>query len=395
MKNIIKRIIPVSFLLLSAINLQGCAEKYSEDSYLIRQEKGSKVYSFADTYQNHSAKDYYCYRSLEGETMVMDYESMKNASLCSKPNCNHSGDACIVHRLNGDNPMFGENCAYYFVDDKPDIIYDNDEKKQKLKLGSSLCCYDFQTNNEKKLAHVDASVSDMCYGWMLYGETIYYIENIYGVNRDEAGNVLSYGNTGGTLSLHALRLSDLQNEKLCDLYDVDKLTQYYPLTPNSGEVYMKGLFENKIYFNVCFVDDADGQNNPKYRVYPTYYDLNDGTYHGTPEDYGNIDFSSVTYCSEDYLVICKEGQAHVWERGNNQAIVLMDERFDQDTFSLTAFDGMLFCFDCAFDLNTKEDRKMPKLQGKSVVAKYGDSYIISDYGMQENFEKIPAEELLK
>lgn len=47
-----------------------------------------------------------------------------------------------------------------------------------------------------------------------------------------------------------------------------------------------------------------------------------------------------------------------------------------------------------FDLNSKEERKIDALTGKNVVAKYGDSYIISDNGIEDIFEKIPAEKLL-
>ena len=48
-----------------------------------------------------------------------------------------------------------------------------------------------------------------------------------------------------------------------------------------------------------------------------------------------------------------------------------------------------------FDLNTGTVRSNGYLCEKDVVAKYGDSFIISDYGMQSGFEKIPAEQLLK
>ena len=47
----------------------------------------------------------------------------------------------------------------------------------------------------------------------------------------------------------------------------------------------------------------------------------------------------------------------------------------------------------AFDLKSGEGRTLEEIYHKQVIAKYGDSYIISDIGMQENFEKIPAEKL--
>ena len=379
---------------LLIFSLSGCSSNSVKQNLTNSSEENVFRYSYADTYQNRSEKEFYCYKSGEGKTMVLDYESMKTSSLCSKPNCKHHSDDCIAHRLDGKCPMFGENCAYYFKDDAP-VIKQDDEGKQILKLGSSLYRYDFQICTEEKLTHVDASVSDNCYGWMLLNnDIIYFIENHFNCTYDDYGNLLNYGNTGGSMTLCSVRLSDLQVLELCELYDTETLTRYFPLTPDSGEVYMEGLFDNKIYFNVCFVEQTDGNKMPEYRLYTTYYDLSDGTYHGTPDDYENIDYAGITYCSDDYLVICKEGQASVWKKGNQSPVVLWDERFSDKFHSMSIVDDTMFCFGWAFDLNTKEGRNLDALPGKDVVVRYGDSFIIADHGMQSGFEKIPAEQLL-
>ena len=263
-----------------------------------------------------------------------------------------------------------------------------------LKLSSNLYCYDLSTNTEKRLFHVDASVSDNCYGWLLHDDFLFFIENQYSRSYNEDGNIITSGNTGGKMSLCMVRLSDLQMTVLCELYDPEKLTEYYPLTPNSGEADMMSLHDNKIYFNVGFVTQGQRSDRPTYRFYVTYYDLTDRTYHGTPEDYENIDFAGVTYCSDDYLVICSTGQASVWKKGIQTLVILADERFDLNDQLMSVLDDTVFCFGSGVDLNTKEERKIADLAGKSVVARYGDSYIVSDYGMQTGFEKIPAEKLL-
>ena len=133
----------------------------------------------------------------------------------------------------------------------------------------------------------------------------------------------------------------------------------------------------------------------------TYYDLTDGSYHGTPEDYGNIDFAGAAYCTEDALVICRAGSAAVYRKGAEQPVELKDACFYEDIV-VSVFDDLLFCDGKVFDLNTKDVWALDVLKSKNeyefpkvVVSKYGDSYIISDYSMQENFEKIPAEKLLK
>ncbi len=386
----------VSGAVLWSTVLQGCIAQKTEEPLITNDNEAVWSDSYTNSYHNSSAKNFFCYKSLEGEkgeTSVLDYESMNSISLCNKPNCKHKDKGCIVKRLDGNVPVFAENCAYYFVDEEPQIL-ENEEGKYDLKLSSNLYCYDLGTNIEKKLLHVDASVSESCYGLLLHDNILYYVENQYSRSYDDAGNILTSGNTGGKMSLHSVRLSDMQRNDLSELYDCEKINEFYPLAKDSGEVYMMGLHDNKIYFNVGFVTQGKGSDPPTYRFYVTYYDLTDGTYHGTPEDYEHIDFAGVTYCSDDYLVICSTGQASVWKKGVQTPVVLDDERFDYNYQLMSVFDDTVFCFGSAFDLNTKEERKIADLAGKSVVARYGDSYIISDIGMQRNFEKIPAEKLL-
>ena len=202
--------------------------------------------------------------------------------------------------------------------------------------------------------------------------------------------MFGYGGTGGEMHLYAYDLSEGKAADICRLYDVDQIKDYYPDVTNSGEAYMKGIFENKIYFNVGFVAGKE----KKYRFYVTYYDLTDKAYYGTPEDYGNIYFAAVNYVSDDYLLICREGEASVYNKVSSQPVVLADPFFNQDVFP-TVGEDTVFCHDKAFDLNNKTSRTLDCMRDKLVVAKYGDSFIIADTSMLYGFEKIPAEQLLK
>ena len=387
--------------ILTAVWLQGCTPEHPNKASITTEKSAESPReherdinpgdSYASAYRNRSSEDFFCYKTKEYITNILDYESMNNAPLCNKPNCNHKTKDCIVRRLDGNVPVFGEHCAYYFLDQEPEIEETKDGKID-LKLSSDLYCYDLRTNAETKLFHADASVSENCYGWLMHDDVLYYIDNQYGRSYDETGSFYGYGNTGGKMSLCMVRLSDLQMTVLCELYDPEKLTEYYPLAPNSGEVYMKGFYNNKIYFNVGFVDEKRPQEN-QYCFYVTYYDLSDGTYHGTPEDYGNIDFAAVTYCSANGLVICRDGEASVTRKTDSESVLLTHPCFNQRSV-LTVIDNTIFCDGKAFDLNTKEVKEPAVLKDKSVVARYGDSFIIADADMQSGFEKIPAEKLL-
>lgn len=380
-----KHLIPL--LCCLPLALFGCGKPES----IVPQDSHTEPDSFASMYWN-TTDTYHCYKSLNNQTEVLDYETMQVSSLCSKPNCNHNDLDCIVRRLNGNIPMLSGTNAYYFSDDGA-RIQEGEDGKPFLKLGSTLYRFDLATNMEEKLLHIDGmSVSYNCYGWLLHDGSVYFIGNQYGRKTDENGILTGWRNTGGEMALYSVDLATQEITNYCDLYDLSALTKYYPDAPNSGEVYMKGIFDNKIYFNVAFVEMGE-DHMATYLHYVTYFDLGTKTYHGEPEDYANIDFGSVAFASEDYLVICADKSASVYLRGEAEPLVFRDDAFN-DYAKISVFDDVLFFYDKAYMLKTGEVRTVERLANKQIVAKYGDSYIVSDEGMQTGFEKIPVSELL-
>ena len=376
-KNLIVMVSAVSIL-----GLTGCASgrlpsDYTGDSY---SDSNFSLYPGAF---------FYISPNNDGIVNSVNFKTMQDVPLCSKPNCRHTSDDCILNRLGHKVPVFAGSSAYYFVDEDQEVLQ-GDDGKPELKLGSSLYCYDMGKGKETKLFSLpDVSVSKNCYGMLLHDRVLYFITNSLSRYYDENGVMYGYGGTGGDMHLYAYYFADGSAKDLGRLYDVPKIKEYYPDVVRSGEVHMKGLFENKIFFNVGFVAGEE----KRYRFYVTYYDLTDGTYHGTPEDYEHIDFASVNYASEEYLLICRQGEATVYKKGDQQPVVLNDPYFHQET-TLSVIDNTVFCGDKAFDLTTKNVRMMDGMLDKSVIARYDDFYIISEWAMQSDFEKIPAEKLL-
>lgn len=376
--------VKIGTFLICMILLQGCGAA--------QQEITSSGCSFGNGAGNY-ADTFFCYRTQDKQTALLDYDSMKTTLLCSKPNCTHNGEDCIVKRLNGTVPVFGDKCAYYFVDGEP-VIEQDQEGKADLELKSALYRYDFGSDSEKMLLQIDgACVGNNCKGMMLEQDKLYFVENKLGRSYDENGSLMSYRSQGGDHALYSVQLSDLKTEHLCDLYDVEALTAHFPLAGNSGSVTMVGKFENKLYFNVVFSLDETG-GEPGY--YVTYYDLADGSYHGTPSDYTNIEYGKVTFLSDDYLVICSDdGKAEVHKKGSDTPVQLEDEFYFNYFCETFADQDTLFCFDKAFDLNTKEVRMLKALKDEQhVIARYGDSYILSNRSLPGEFEKISAKKLL-
>ena len=374
--------VPILFSI--ALLFSGCA---SNQSMLVSNE-GEDAYTnrFFSTYSNA-----FFYLLPDGMVKRLDFDSMQDVLLCNKPNCRHTTDDCIESHIKQNTPVFSGNSAYYFEDDTPEYVQDSDGKT-KLRLGTVLWSFDFSKGKKTKLAQIpDVSVSTNCYGMLLHENTLYFITNALSRSYDENGMLVGYGGSGGEMNLYSVNLSSMEMTDHGRLYDVKKLEEYYPMAPYSGEVYMKGLYDNRIYFNVGFVVKSADEEH--YKFYVTYYDLTDGTYHGTPEDYGSIDFADVCYVSGDYLVICRDGEASVYRKGIDQPVILEDANFNQYS-NVSVFDDILFFYDKAFDLNTGNTRELDILHEKEIVAKYSESFIIADLGKQSGFEKIPAEKLL-
>lgn len=385
-----KRIIRILFPAITAtFFLSGCA------SQTVNLPNANN--SFADYHANYTdTMGVFGYYD-KGETIALNYETMQKTSLCSKPNCTHTGEDCIVKRLSGHAPVLSGNRAYYFVDDKPQFV-ENADGVPELILGSWLCCYDFTDHTEKQLMHIDGGcVGEYFDGMLLHGDTLYYLENTYSRSYDENEIVCGFSPNGGREYLHAVSLSDLKDTNLGEVYDLDALTEYFPYAPNSGSVSMEGLFNNRIYFNVWFVE---GSGDPTSQYFPPHnyvicYDLSDGSFHGTPEDYAHIDFQNVVYLSAEHLAIYDEMKqtVSVYAPDGGEPVVLSDACF-QDYADYAVFNDILFCYPKAFDLNSNAVYEMTDEKYPIVVAAYGGDYVCADVNYAL-FEKIPAEKLLK
>lgn len=351
--------------------------------------------SFSDWFYNRSdTMLVYKVSSMTGSTIkLLDYESMEDVSLCSKPNCTHKETDCIVNRLGDSVPVFGDGKAYYFIND-PILVKENDEGRRVYQMGTTLYSFDMTTNMEEKLCHVDGGLTSSSNGWLLHDGCIYFVSNEYSKNYDENGNATgSYSNVGGTMRLCSVDLSDLKITDYGQLYDIGTLTKYYPDAPYSAECYMYGIFDDKIYFTVSCRESFDRETmDIRFINYVTYFDLKTQTYCGEPVDFSRIERGRIRWLSNEYLAIASEHQITVYKTGQPEPVILNDDIFNEFS-SLSVFDDYVFCEGKAFNLKSKKGRELAALDGKEVITKYDDSFIISNTGKPEEHETISAAEL--
>ena len=372
-----KRIRYISSLLcivLPLLLLSGCAKKESMNQ--VKDENFSSPtdseVSYSDGFRNLTNTSMY-YWGQTGKVSVMDFETMNSSILCDKPNCSHTTSECLANQIGPDLPVFGNGSIYYFIDDVPKYG-PTDEHIVDLTLGTSLFEYDFSKHRSQQIAHIDhVGVNGNCQGVLYYNNRIWFVGNWYGRVYDENGSLISSGNSGGRYELLSVDLNSKEVVSYGDLYDVDAIAEYYPGVTSSGDIALKGLFDNKLWFEVSFVDDGKFH----YRSYVTCYDLEKQAYLGTPTDYSAIDFKAVSFLSKEYLVLSKDHEMSVYKEGSTEPIVVTDDSFSEAQ-KVSVFDDILFANERVFDLNTGECRMLPSKANSYVIAEYKDNYLIEN-----------------
>lgn len=335
----------------------------------------------------------YCY--LDNRISILDYSSMQVSTLCNKPNCDHKGIDCIMVQLNDETPLICGDVAYYFVDDYPQMV-SNEEGKVDLKLGTTLYQYDFAKGSQKEITYIDGVSASAIYGWLLVDDTIYFSANLYGREYDENGILCSYASSGGKFELYAVSLKTNEVTNYGEIYNNAALCELYPGVINSGEVYLEGIFNNRIYFNVAFVEDTS-KLNCHYVQYTKSFDLESKTFSAEPEDLSQISYESVAYISEDDMaVVTDKSSIKIYENSSDDPIVIEDSDIYLDII-VSVINGKLFLPGKFYELETGNCVEMSlPTEDSQVIAYIEGQYIVSYYDERGTmqFEKISEQELV-
>lgn len=333
-----------------------------------------------------------CYTAPDSQKNILNYDTMETGIICNKPNCSHSDTSCVSFALGEYMPIFIENKAYFWIDD-PESMEPNEEGIPDLKLGATLYSYDVFANETEKILHVDDVSVSLCYGMALHQGTLYFVGNYKGRTYNENGIMLSKGNSGGRMGLFSVDLQKQEVHSFGDIYDLDALSAQYSGVKSSIEAYMKGIYDNKIYFEVSYIEDDTDMENLKYNSYVTYYNLETNEFAPQPEDLSNIDYVEIAFVSENYLVLVNDEHIFtIYQQGSDTSIEIEDE--NTNMYSEVFVDNdKLFFGDKIYDLKTGAYTINEKLKDSVIIAKYQGSYIMK-LPANETFEKIAKDELV-
>lgn len=352
---------------ISAFSLFGCS----------KTEKIS--YVFSDGQISVEENNIYN-KNNNGIIEVISVPEFNSAPLCSLPNCTHSDIECISKRFNS-VPLICNSKAYYFINDSIEFIVENNITD--IKLGTTLYEYNFTSNKERKIKHIDGVVFSEN-GYIINNNILYFIGNHLGRQYDESGNLISNRNSGGKQQLFSVNLENYDIINLGDMYNPDELTAVYPLAENSAEVYIKGVFDNKIFFDTAFA--VEENEIVKFKLYSSYYDLSSEKFE-VISNLNNIIFSEINYISKDYLALSCENELKIYHKTYDTPIVIEDEIISVGHHSKCYIDDDLVIYNgYIFDWNSCNKKESEQLKDKKIIMKYENNFITL---MKNEFDIIP------
>lgn len=320
-----------------------------------------------------------------GIAEIVSVPDLNRVPLCSIPNCTHSSLECISKRFTS-TPLIYEKKAYYFSNDPIDVITSDDQTD--LKLGTTLYEYNFSSNNEKKIKHIDGVVSAE-HGSIIINNKLYFIGNHMKRKYDETGFLIAFGNGGGKQQLISIDLESHDYEVLGDMYDADALASVYPLVANSGENYIRGIFDDKLFYDTAFATEEN--NEISFKLYTSYYDLLTKQFNisDAPND---MIYSEINYISEDYLAVSRDKELFIYNKTYKEPVVIKDENISIGTHSNCYVDDEFILYNSyVFDKKTLKRTEIEVYKENRILKRLNDVFITKDINDSFNIIPIPSE----
>ncbi len=355
--------------------LTGCGEKAkSEKRSIVNNQKSEAMY--IDPYEN-IYDDGLIYVNDGNPKRYLDFETMENTVLCSKPNCNHSTSECIA-KIVGKTPIiYGDYIYFFSVQDGINETSEGDEFFIKSKLMRVSL-----TNSEiEKVSEFTDCEPREYDGCIILDGKLYFTGDNMNPTKNEYGGI-SYANGGG---IHYMCSIDLESGKYTNygsIYDGDK---QYEAADYTSSAHVTGYFNSKIYIQYSFmkeyIESTDIESREKFTVLNFEFDPASGEIKLSDLPTGSFIDSTVYVCSN-----YPEISTTIIDDDKQYTVEGADAKFIGKYAN-----GKLFILSKWYDVSDGSCHSLG--EDTKFVTMYNDCYILSNSSMTK-FEKLTEEELL-
>ena len=337
------------------------------------------------------------YSDSAGRLNFLDFDSMRSAVLCSRPNCTHDDpETCSSYGMKNHPILYGDDLFFFSTES---VDRETDGRFERVDVTT---IYKAAPDGTNRIAQqVIDELSMPIIRMVLVGDTAYFsmTRNEY----DEYGTGTGYEEAW--LCSYSLSANEFRK--------IEKIYEGY----HAG-TWMYGFWDDRIYFNFAYADEQvpypfsgneeggqgyDAEASQKYmedilRVTVTEYKF----YDTKTDTINDSDLPEPLYIGDGYYVYEKEGAVAVIPENGKETLF---EDFLPLAGGVKIYGGIMFNYSrnlCADLVNGAEIKNLNREEGQTVIAYYNGSFILEKNSIDDSngtvtgtqYEKVAFEQLI-
>lgn len=311
---------------------------------------------------------------LNGGTMLK-LDTLEEVALCNVPNCSHRSAECLSVSVGDYTPIIYNNCAYYFVNYEERVEVDG---KTDYEFKTMAMKYDFSDMQTSKIAEYQGGKADDS-GYLI-GSEYYFTVNNGDPEYDEAGNISSIGNGGGSAML-SINLETAEITEYGEVFDWEEYKKLYPHI----QTHFIGKYGDELYLVVYLNDGASAASRL------VTFDIKTHEFREVSDDYVKaMDGKHIVYISQngnmkndDWTLLpydC-DYDFHINNLETGETTVIEDVILP----TVSVCDGRVWYDNKCFDIKTGKIAVVNNYETTWVECKYKDSYYIGEDSETQNY----------
>lgn len=379
MKITIKKIISLFLIIVNVSAFTSCKDDSSSSLKVNTENKSSEDIIYVKTSNN-----VYSNGAINNTTphSYLDFNSMNNTILCSKPNCNHQTSECISQAV-GETPIIYNDYIYFFSSTNG---VKEESENRSFYIHSSLKRCSLDSSEIETITEFNDCVPREYDGCAIVNGVLYFCGDDMNPTEDEYGNILS-SNLGGKHFLCGIDLSNGKYTNFGSIYDDSQ----YSSADSSSSAKIAGYYDSKIYLEYSFLKDDIPQEAYNDIFEPRdYFTILNFSYDIDSNQITESNLPSAAFMTEECYVYSNypENSSTVIDNGKEYTI----DGLDVNIYG-KYYNGKVFMYDAWYDVNDSSKHSLGEYEGWNILSYYDDSYIFANNSFSK-FVKLTEEELL-